>query len=210
MTRLSRLPGWLTLSGLAALAALILALSPTEQTLGANVRIVYLHVSLTRAGEIGLVAAGLVGLALLVNPASRLGGWVAPISRVGLGFYAAGFAVSIIAEQVIWGGISFQEPRMIAALDVLAVAAIVQVLITWLPQTRARAALHVAMAAVIVWALVTAQNVLHPGAAIGSSGSTAIRLYSYALLAVCLLAAGWIAWSLRRPEPTPAQSPARA
>jgi hypothetical protein len=199
MTRTSRLPGWLVPAGLAGLAALILVLSPAEQTLGANVRIVYLHVSLTRAGEIGLALAGLVGLGLLINPSPRLDGWAASISRVGLGFYAAGFAVSMVAEQVIWGGISLQEPRMIAALNVLAVAAIVQVLIVWLPQRRVRAALHVVMAAVVIWALVTAQNVLHPGAAIGSSNSTAIKLYSYAFLVVCLLAAGWIAWRVRQP-----------
>lgn len=195
---------------LALVAGGLLALSPAEATLGDSVRLVYLHVALTRAGVISLYAAGLLGLALTIREMPRLESWLAPVSRAGLGFFAAGFAVSTAAQRVIWGGISWQEPRMVAALNVLAVGAIVQVLIIWIGAARIRRLLHALMAAVTAGATLTAQNVLHPGDAIGSSESLAIRLYSYALLATCLAAAGWIAWQMRRPVAPPATRPESA
>jgi hypothetical protein len=199
---------WSILLALAILAAVILALSPEEATLGANVRIVVLHVALTRTGLVGLALAGLIGLALLISPATLLDDWAIAISRVGLGFYVGGFLVSFVAQVVIWGGFAMQEPRTVAAMNVLAAAAIVQVLITWLPQQRIHGGLHAALLAVVAWGLVSAQNVLHPEAAI-SAGAASVRLYAYALLAVCLAAAAWITWGMRRgwsaarPRPAP-------
>jgi hypothetical protein len=188
----------ITLAALLAAAAAVVLIAPSEQTLGAGVKIVYVHVALSRAGMIGFYLAGLVGLAALVSASERLAAWMRAISWAALGLAVAGFLISGVAQMASWGGIAWDEPRVVAALQVLAAAAIAQVIAAWAPWVRVRGLAYVLLAAFQLWTAQGAANVLHPGNAISGSTSPAIQAAGVALLALALLLGAWIVWQVRR------------
>ena len=104
------------LTTITILAALLLILAPTERTLGAGIKIVYLHVALIWTGMVGLLIAGLLGLALALTQRPSLLGWLQAVSWVGFGFFAVGTVVSLIAEIVNWGAVFWSEPRTASIL----------------------------------------------------------------------------------------------
>lgn len=196
----SRGAAWAILACIIAAAAVVVWLSPAEQTLGEGVKIVYVHVALTRAGTLGLHLAGLLGLAVLLTGRQPLHDWTVAVGWAGLGLLAGGFLVSLLAQAVSWGGIAWQEPRVSSALSVLAVALIVYIGGGWLPHLRVRGALAAALVAYMTWANERAGRVLHPGDAIGSSSSSAIQLSAWGLLILSVLLGAWIVWQLRRAQ----------
>jgi hypothetical protein len=185
-----------------ALAALLLAggavviFAPLERTLGGAVRLVYVHVALSRAGMFGFVAVGLVGLIVLAVADGRLAGWMAAAGWAALALYGAGFAVSIGAQIASWGGIAWREPRVLAAANVLAAAVIVQLVAVLLPWLRARGALRALFGLYQLWTSARAPNILHPGAAISGSESAAIRSVGVLLLVIALALGLWMTWLL--------------
>ena len=195
---------WALLAVIAAAGALVVVLSPAERTLGQAVKVVYVHVALSRAGAVGLYAAGLLGLAVIAWPAERLAWWMRAVAWAGLSLFALGFAVSGLAQWLSWGGITWREPRVAAGANVLAVALIVQIANGWLPWLRLRGVLRLLVAGLQLWTTLRAPNVLHPGDAIRSSGSAAIiNANSLLFLLALLLGAGIVAllWLYRAPEP---------
>jgi hypothetical protein len=194
----SRTAAWAALAAILITGAALVIAAPAEQTLGQAVKIVYVHVALSRAGAIGITLAGLLGLTVLVTASKRLAGWMRSLGWAALGLFAAGFAVSIVAQAASWGGIAWREPRVSSALNILAAAAIVQVLDSWLPWAKARGAARLALAVFQVWADGQVSDVLHPaGSAISSSPSSAIQLTGVALLALALALGVWIVWQIR-------------
>ncbi len=192
------------LGGLLTVAAVLVLIIPGERTLGDGLRIVFIHAALIQTGAIGLIGAGLLGLAAAFSGREGAAGWARTVGAVALTFYFGGIATSLIAAQINWGGLGLDEPRMAAGLRTLAVAAIVQVLAAWLPASEAGrrldGLLRAALATFLVWATASAPLVLHPRNPIGASPSLAIQASFYALLATTLLAAGWVIVRLRRAD----------
>lgn len=185
---------WIGIAVIVALLAGLTVLSPAEQTLGQAVKIVYLHVALTRAGWIGLLAAGLIGLGLLISGREAWDRWLAPVFWAGMGLYIAGFLISLAAQAASWGGIAWQEPRVASALNAIAAGVIVGVLSMWVPWPRVRGGLAAAFAVYLGWVTVGAESVLHPGAAISGSGSAAIILSTWGLVGLALALGAWIVY----------------
>lgn len=187
----------LLVSTLLLLAGVLLVIfSPAEQTLGQAVKVVYVHVALSRAGGIGLLIAGLIGIAVLITNSEPLDRWLRITGIVALAIYALGFAVSILAQAVSWGGIAWREPRVAAALNGLAIGLIVVILAGWLPWRRLRGVLYGGLAAFIAWTQMNATNILHPGNAISTSSSGLIRFTGSALTGLTLLAGAWVVWEI--------------
>jgi len=186
-----------------AAGALIVWLSPAEQTLGAAVKTVYVHVALSRAGALLVFGAGLLGLAVLITDRPALLRVSTALGVSGLGLYTAGFLVSLIAQISAWGGIAWREPRVAAALNGLAFGALALIAVWWLPWRRARGAVWTALAALLGWMQVRASSILHPGAAISGSDSPAIRLAGFALLALALVAGAWLSAEIGARPPHP-------
>lgn len=182
---------------LALLSALLLILSPVEKNLGNGIRIVYLHVALTWVGMAGLLVTGAVGLALIIWPRATLQQWLRVLSYVAFGFYVAGAAASLLAEEINWGAIFWNEPRTASVLQVVAVGVIVHVASSWLPHARAQGLLHLVLAAFMVWATARAELVLHPDNPVSTSSSGGIRLSFYGLTWLFGIAAVWLALHLK-------------
>ena len=198
-----RLPpvGWV-LIGIVVLSALIVWVSPDEQTLGAGIRAVYVHVGLTWAGTAVFVITAVLGALVLLTGSWRLHDWMRPAGWVATLVYAGGVGMSMVASKVNWGAVFLQEPRMAAAINALGIALLIQIAANWFPWVRLRGLLHIVFLGLLYWLTFQAPLVLHPRDAISTSSSFGIRATFVALFGLFLAAALMIIWHLRR-RPTP-------
>lgn len=184
----------------ALLVAAFLVLAPTERTLGAGIRTVYLHVALIWVGMAGLFLAGLLGAAVAATGCRQLARWMEAVAWVSFLFYTISGLVSLVAQEVNWGGIAWREPRTAAMVQLVALALIVRVLNGWLPNVRLQGLLNLLVAAALYWSSRTTSLQLHPEDAIGSSTAQAIRLSFFGLTVLFTLVAAWLAlyWHAHR------------
>ena len=183
---LPRVAGLLALFCTVAWALALLA-APPERTLGATIRWVYAHASLTQVALILFAVSLFLGLAMLIDrrvyPWLRVGGWMA------LGLWLAGFLLSTIPARLSWGvWIAFGEPRTQMTLRVLAVGALFLALTLWVNQPRFTAIAQIALSAVVLYLNGTTSVVLHPLNPIATSQDAAIP-FSYALIFLAALTA---------------------
>ena len=189
---------WLILGGLITAVIFLLYLAPEEATLGTGIRTVYIHVALTWTGMAGFVLAGLLGLAVLITANEKFTHLMQTLGWVAFTFYAAGVAMSTLASRVNWGAVFWQEPRMMAAFNSLALMLIILIINTWLPWVRLRGLLQAALPLAVVWLTNRAPLVLHPRNPIFSSEATSIQLAFIAMFLLFVAIAGWIVWKLVR------------
>ncbi len=180
-----------------ALATLILLLMPLEKTLGQVIKIVYLHGALSRAGMIGLVAAGVTGVVFLFTRRPRLAAWTRGLLLSGWIFWVAHFIVSMPATRLTWGPwIAWGEPRVTMTLQLIA-AGLVVLLVTWLVKDDRFTAVAAALLALAVAWLAFATGVIrHPLDPIGSSPSITLQLVYLALLIPIVGGMALVAWRL--------------
>jgi hypothetical protein len=180
-----------------ALVGLILLLMPAEKTIGRVIKIVYLHGALSRAGMLGFILAGLLGLAYLIRQDQILGRWSRALLISGWAFWSAHFMVSMPATRLTWGPwVAWGEPRVTMTLQVIA-AGLLVILVTWLlKDMRFAAAANLLFA--IAFALLAARTgvLRHPLDPIGSSPSGLLRLVYLVLLAPIVGSMVLVAWRL--------------
>ena len=199
------LPSWIhsreitlaVLGSIFLLSAVVVGMAPTERTLGDGIRVVYVHVALIWTGMLGLALGGILGLVLLLSARQETARWLAPLGRIAFGFYLASSLVSLVAQQVNWGGISWNEPRTGAMLQLLAVALIVQILSGWVQDGRIQGGLHAFLGLFLLWSWRTTPLQLHPENPVGTSTSATIPLVFYGLFALSAVAATWLTLHLR-------------
>ncbi len=197
---LHRIP-YAILGGILTAALVLILAAPAERSLGEGIRIVFIHAALIQTGAIGLVVAGLIGLAALITGRPIFGAWMRTVAPVALVFYLAGLVMSVVAAQIHWGGPFFQEPRYLLSANVIALSLIIQVAASWLRGLphgeRIAGALSAGLAAYLIYALAVTPMILHPDNPVGASSSPLIKLTFYGLLAASMLAAGWAVWRMR-------------
>ena len=192
------LPGWHWGIPLAVLlgVSLLIAFGPEERTLGGGIRSVYLHVGLIWTGLIGFAMTAVLGLGVLLTEKRQWQPWLALVSWVSLGFYAAGIFMSMIASFDNWGAVFLQEPRMAASLSGLAVATILLVLGSWQPWPRVRGGMAASIIFILLWLNLRAELVLHPPNPIANSDAMMIQLTFLSVTLLFVLLASWIVWLL--------------
>jgi hypothetical protein len=186
------------------MAILLILLAPAEATIGDGIRIVAIHVSLIWTGMLGLVLTGIMGLVIVAWPDERLLSWMESTACVSLVVFALGVGASLIAEIINWGGIAWNEPRTAANLNLLALAIIIQVIVSWLRRPRLQGVLHLAVAGAILWTTMTTELQLHPSGAVSSSPSSNIRFTFYGLTFCCLLFSAWVIYFIQTRRSNPA------
>ncbi|GAB4423575.1 MAG: hypothetical protein Kow002_13140 [Anaerolineales bacterium] len=142
--------------------AVISLLGPEEQSLGSNVKIVYLHGAWVLAAELAFAAAALAGLLALVLRRDVLHNWSAALGRTGIVFWITYLPLSLWAMQANWNGLFLAEPRFRLALTFAIVGVLLQVGL-WLINmgwitSLANLVFFVALRAVFA----TAADVMHP------------------------------------------------
>ncbi len=178
---------WLAVSLLGV--ALVTAAGPAEQSLGVNVRIVYLHGAWVWAALAGLVAAGVCGALGLLTRRRSWYAWSAALGRSGLLFWITYLPISLWAMQTNWNGLFLAEPRWRLAAIFAVSGLLLQTGLALLRRPAVTALGNLAFISALLVMLRLTQDVLHPASPIFSSDSFRIRVYFLLLLLLTLLAA---------------------
>src|SRR5512144_3224400 len=142
--------------------ALLALLGPEEKSLGANVRIVYLHGAWVMTAELAFLAAGLIGLIALISRRSVFHQWAAALGRTGILFWVTYLPLSLWAMQANWNGLFLAEPRFRLAV-IFAVTGVLLQLGLWIINVdwvTSLANLTYILVLRVIFA--TAENVMHP------------------------------------------------
>lgn len=169
--------------------AVMSSFGPEEQSLGSNVRIVYLHGAWVLAAELAFAVAALTGLAGLVFRRDGFHRWSAALGRTGIVFWLTYLPLSLWAMEANWNGLFLAEPRFRLAL-IFAVTGLLLQVGVWLINmdwvtSLANLVFFVALRVVFS----TASNIMHPPPSpIFNSGLWNIIIF-FILLNVC----AWLA-----------------
>ena len=172
------------------LIALLALFGPEEQSLGSNVRIVYLHGAWVLAAELAFVAAALTGLVALIAKRDAFHYWSAALGRTGIFFWLTYLPLSLWAMQTNWNGLFLSEPRFRLAVTFAVTGLLLQIGL-WLINTNwITSVANIIYIVVLRVIFATADNVMHPPPSpIFNSGNFTIIGFFLALIALTMLAA---------------------
>lgn len=187
---MSRFKSPLTLFFITVIVIALLAFfGPEEKSLGANVRVVYLHGAWVLSAELAFVAAALAGVIALTTKRRTFHRWSAALGRTGIFFWITYLPLSLWAMESNWNGLFLSEPRFRLAV-IFAVTGLLLQVGLWLINTD-----WITSVANIIFILVlrvifaTADNVMHPPPSpIFNSGNYAIIGFFLALIALSIAA----------------------
>jgi hypothetical protein len=175
---------------------IVLWISPLERTLGAGIKPVYLHVSLTWTGMLLFSLSGLIGIGVVISANDNLVSWLKTIFTLAVGFYFVGFLISMVASLVNWGGIPFREPKTLTALNIIVVSGVIWILSNWIHQKRVLGLLSPLPIIFMIWTVGGSRMVLHPDNPVNSSPD-GIRYAFYGMFILAILLAGWFVAYIR-------------
>jgi hypothetical protein len=177
-----------------ALMVLLSAIGPAERSLGAGVRVVYLHGAWVWAALAAILVSGGIGLLGLVTrrPAFHL--WSRALGRAGLFFWITYLPISLWAMQANWNGLFLAEPRWRLGLVFASAGLLLQSGLSLLENPAWASFFNLVYAAFLVLALQNTEQVMHPASPIFGSESSLIQLFFFGLLVLALLAV----WQLAR------------
>jgi hypothetical protein len=170
--------------------ALLALFGPEEQSLGANVRIVYLHGAWVLSAELAFVAAAIAGLMALITKRDIFHQWSAALGRTGIIFWVTYLPLSLWAMESNWNGLFLSEPRFRLAV-IFAVTGILLQVGLWLINTNwITSVANLIFIVVLRVIFATADNVMHPPPSpIFNSGNYTIIGFFLALILLTLGAA---------------------
>jgi hypothetical protein len=186
---------WLWLIATLLVILVFAALGPSEKTLGANVRVVYLHGAWVWTALAGFAAASVLGLAGLITRNVSLHRWSRALGRTGLFFWITYLPISMWAMQTNWNGIFLAEPRFRMAVVFAIGGLLLQIGITIAEDPAWASGANIIFALALFWTLRSTQNVMHPPSPILSSDAWRIQFYFFGLILLTLLLAAQVARS---------------
>jgi hypothetical protein len=176
---------------LTVFAIILLALfGPEEQSLGSNVRIVYLHGAWVLTAEAAFALAALAGLLGLVARKDSFHAWSAALGRTGIIFWVTYLPLSLYAMQANWNGLFLAEPRFRLALTFAVTGVLLQAGLWVINQQWLTSLANLAFFIVLRVVFATVQNIMHPPPSpIFNSGNYVIMIFFIALNLLAWLAA---------------------
>jgi hypothetical protein len=187
MTKLKS-PLALFLAALIAVALLAL-FGPEERSLGASVRIVYLHGAWVLAAELAFIAAGLAGLVALATRRATFHKWSAALGRTGIIFWVTYLPLSLWAMQSNWNGLFLAEPRFRLAAIFAVTGVLLQVGLWLINIDWVTSVTNLLFIIVLRLVFSTADNIMHPPPSpIFNSGNYVIIGFFLALILLTLAA----------------------
>src|SRR5512134_369920 len=170
--------------------ALLALFGPEEKSLGASVRIVYLHGAWVLTAELAFVAAGLAGLIALITRRAAFHDWSAALGRTGIFFWVTYLPLSLWAMQSNWNGLFLAEPRFRLAA-IFAVTGILLQVGLWIINVNWITSFANLLFIIVLRVIFsTAENIMHPPPSpIFNSGNYAIIGFFVGLILLTLVAA---------------------
>jgi hypothetical protein len=188
-----------TFVALVAIIALLVWISPVEQTLGDVVKLIYLHGALARTGLVTFGSAGLLGLVALAVPRPALVAWCDAAGKAALAVWIVYSLSSMISTYMAWGVlIAWNEPRVVTSIQVLAAALLIAVVNHFVDHPRFTATTNLVLGGLAWWLTQRAAVIRHPLNPIGESDSAAIKGFYVALLLACFLLAAFVTYGFRQ------------
>jgi hypothetical protein len=172
-------------------------LGPQERSLGANVRIIYLHGAWVLTAEAAFLAAALLGLVALVTHRLVLHSWSQALGWTGTFFWVTYLPLSLWAMESNWNGLFLAEPRFRLALIFAITALLLQtglgfLAIPWLTSTA-----NIFFIIILRLVFAAATNIMHPPPSpIFSSGNYELMVYFVTLNLLTWVAAFLLAHAL--------------
>lgn len=165
------------------------AVAPLEKTLGARVRLVYLHGAWVWTGKVAFGLASLAGLGALLfaNRRPFWSGWSLAWGRTGLIFWLTYLPLSLVVQQLNWGGIYWDEPRWRVPLAFGVAGVLLQAALMIFNHPKWTAMGNLVFGVALWVGLARLQNVLHPDSPIFGSGSQRIEIFFLVLLFLTIL-----------------------
>jgi hypothetical protein len=174
--------------------ALLALFGPEEKSLGANVRVVYLHAAWVLTAELAFLAAGLTGLIALITRRTIFHRWSAALGQTGIVFWITYLPLSLWAMQSNWNGLFLAEPRFRLALIFAVTGALLQVGVWLLSTDWVTSLANVLFIVILRIVFSTAENIMHPPPSpIFNSGNYTIIGFFIALILLTLVAAYFLA-----------------
>lgn len=180
------------------LIGLVAAFAPVERTLGESVRLVYFHGAWVWAGKLAFAAAALAGLAGL---AARRTAWQQAslaLGRTGMVFWLTYLPLSLLVQQMNWGGIFWDEPRWRIPLAFGVAGVLLQIGLALMDDLRLTSIANFGFGAALWYFLGAIENVLHPDSPIFTSDSVRIQGFFIVLLGLSIVFGALLAWILLR------------
>ena len=189
---------WFVLAVLTTAA--LTALGPEEQSLGANVRIVYLHGAWVLTAETALGLAAVAGLLGILSRRERLHQWSAALGRTGLFFWVTDLPLSLWAMQANWNGLFLSEPRFRLAVIFAATGVLLQIGLTLLARPVFTSLFNVLFFVALRIGLSQVDYVMHPQPSpILNSGILSLQLFFIGIIFLTMAAAYFMTrWWLSR------------
>jgi len=153
-------------------------LGPQEESLGNNVRLVYLHGAWVLTAEIAFLAAAIIGVGALVMRKNNLHAWSRAFGLTGILFWITYLPLSLWAMQANWNGLFLAEPRFRLALIFAVTGVILQLglLVMNIPWLTSLANILFIITLRIVFS--SASYIMHPPPSpIFNSGNNLLILY---------------------------------
>ncbi|MFC2028329.1 hypothetical protein ACFLTX_00190 [Chloroflexota bacterium] len=135
---------------------------PQEESLGSNVRLVYLHGAWVLTAEMAFIAAGLIGTIALLFKKLRFHTWSEALGQTGILFWITYLPMSLWAMQANWNGLFLAEPRFRLAM-IFAVTGLLLQIGLWIMQVQWLTSLaNIAFIITLRLVFATAANIMHP------------------------------------------------
>jgi hypothetical protein len=176
------------------------ALGPQEQSLGSDVRIVYLHGAWVLTAEAALGLSAFVGLLGILVRRDRLHHWSSALGRTGLFFWVIDLPLSVWAMEANWNGLFLSEPRFRLAVIFAITGVLLQIGLTLLARPAFTSLFNVLFFVALWISLKEAGYVLHPPPSpIFGSGILSLELFFIGLILLTMIAAWFLTrWWLSR------------
>jgi hypothetical protein len=170
--------------------ALLAFFGPEEKSLGASVRIVYLHGAWVLTAELAFIAAGLIGFIALLTRRDVFHKWSAALGRTGIFFWVTYLPLSLWAMESNWNGLFLAEPRFRLALTFAVTGVLLQVGLWIIDIDWVTSLANVLFILVLRVVFASAQNIMHPPPSpIFNSGNYVIIGFFIGLILLVLIAA---------------------
>lgn len=160
--QLSKSKSLLSFIGVVCLIGILALFGPRDETLGDNVRIVYLHGAWVLTAEVAFAAAGLTGLVGLITRRGVWHDWSAALGRTGIFFWLTYLPLSLWAMEANWNGLFLAEPRFRLAVTFAVVGLLLQIGLWIMSLPWLTSAANLVFIVILRVAFSSAQYVMHP------------------------------------------------
>lgn len=154
----------------------ILAIPPDER-LGTMVRFVMFHGASTWVNMGTFTLSGVLGLAFIFG-AGKLGRWGEALRWFSLPLWTVNTILGILSMKLIWGGILWNEPRLLMTFGLLAGSIVILAMQLIVDHPKVPAALDAVLAAALWFLVLVLPNLFHPDSPVFNSENP-VYIYAF-------------------------------